>query len=182
VVFDPKLLTPLIVSPFAAWGIFRRVLWAFGRHRLRVRAIWFRIGVLALAGGFVLATSAARNLEMLWAFMAGTAGGAVLAYVGLRHTRFEVTREGRFYTPHTYMGVLVTALFFGRLLYRFLYLSSSGTHPLPGVHQLLVGSYRRNPLTLGIFAALVAYYVLFYLGVLARTRAPALPMSLSGSE
>ena len=80
------------------------------------------------------------------------------------------------------MGLLVTALFFGRLLYRFLYLSSSGTHPLAGVNQILSGSYRRNPLTLGIFAALVAYYVLFYLAVLAKTRAPAMPMRASRTD
>jgi ammonia channel protein AmtB len=176
---DPKLITPSIVGVFAAWGIFRRVRWAFGRHPVRVRRIWFRIGALALIGGFVLATNAARNVDMRWALVIGIVGGAVLAYVGLRHTRFEVTREGQFYTPHTYMGLLVTALFFGRMLYRFLYLSSSGTHPLYGAHRILVGSYQRSPLTLGILAALVAYYVLFYLGVLARTRAPELTMRAS---
>lgn len=182
VILDPKLITPMVFGPFAAWGVFRRVRWAFGRQPIHVRRIWFRIGALALAGGFVFATSAARNIEMFLALVVGFASGAVLSSVGLRHTKFEVTREGRFYTPHTYMGLLVTTLFFGRLMYRFLYLSSSGTHPLAGASQILSGSYRRNALTFGIFAALVAYYLLFYLGVLAKTRAPALPMRASSAE
>ncbi len=41
---------------------------------------------------------------MLEALIGGLVCGTVLAYVGLRHTRFELTPEGRFYTPHTSSG------------------------------------------------------------------------------
>jgi cytochrome b561 len=87
----------------------------------------------------------------------------------LRHTRFEVTPEGRFYTPHTYLGLAVTLLFLGRLVYRFLYLpnGASGTF---GPDPNAAVAYQRTPLTVGIFAVLVGYYVLFYAGVLLKTR------------
>jgi hypothetical protein len=171
---DPKLITPILFAALVTWGILRRVRRSFGRQPVHVKRIWLRIGVLTLVGGLVLVTSATRNAQTLAALVAGITCGTALAYVGLRHTRFEVTPEGRFYTPHTYIGLAVTALFVGRLLYRYLYLSS-GVHATSGDEQNLAVAYQRSPLTLGIFAALVAYYLLFYAGVLAKTRAPALP-------
>jgi cytochrome b561 len=142
-----------------------------------VKRIWLRIGVLTLVGGLV-ATSATRNAQTLEALTAGIICGTALAYVGLRHTKFEVTPEGRFYTPHTYIGLAVTALFVGRLLYRYLYLSS-GVPAMPGDEHNLAVAYQRSPLTLGIFAALVGYYVPFYAGVLVKTRASTLPPAAS---
>lgn len=157
---DPKLITPLLLAALLVWGIVHRLQRSFGRQPVQPGRIWFRIGVLSLAGGLVAATSVTRGTGMLEALIGGFACGAVLAYVGLRHTRFEVTPEGRSYTPHTYIGLAVTLLFLGRLVYRFVYLSDPSA----------AAAYQRSPLTVGIFAVLVGYYVLFYAGVLLRTR------------
>jgi hypothetical protein len=173
---DPKLIAPILFAALLVWGIFRRVRRTFGRQPVQVGRIWLRIGMLTLLGGLLIATSVARNAEALEALSGGLACGAALAYVGLRHTKFEVTPEGRFYTPHTYIGLAVTALFLGRLLYRFFYLSY-GANAVTGADRNLAVAYQRNPLTLGIFAVLIGYYVLFYAGVLFRTRPAALPPS-----
>lgn len=170
---DPKLITPILIGALVVWGIVRRLRRTFGRQPVHSGRLWLRIGLLTLAGGMVVATSAARGIETLEALSVGLACGAALAYVGLRHTRFEVTPEGRFYTPHTYIGLAVTLLFLGRLLYRFVYLANGANgsfDPDPN----LAAAYQRSPLTLGIFAVLLGYYLLFYAGVLLRTRA-ALP-------
>lgn len=172
---DPKLIAPILFAALVVWGILRRLRRTFGRQPVHVGRIWLRIGMLTLVGGLVIATSVARNAQALEALTAGLACGAALAYVGLRHTKFEVTPEGRFYTPHTYIGLAVTALFLGRLLYRFYYLSY-GANAVVGANQNLAVAYQRSPLTLSIFAVLVGYYVLFYAGVLVRTRAAVLPM------
>lgn len=172
---NPQLIAPVLFAALVVWGILRRLRRTFGRQPVHVGRIWFRICVLTLVGGLVIATSVARNAGALEALTAGLACGAVLAYLGLRHTKFEVTPEGRFYTPHTYIGLAVTVLFLGRLLYRFFYLSN-GANAASDPNQNLAMAYQRNPLTLGIFAVLVGYYVLFYAGVLVRTRAAALPM------
>jgi hypothetical protein len=172
---DPNLVAPILFAALVVWGILRRLRRTFGRQPVQVGRIWLRIGMLTLAGGLVIATSAARNAEALEALIAGLACGAALAYLGLRHTKFEVTPEGRFYTPHTYIGLVVTALFLGRLLYRFFYLSY-GPNAVVGANQNLAATYQKSPLTLGVFAVLVGYYVLFYAGVLVRTRTAALPM------
>jgi uncharacterized membrane protein HdeD (DUF308 family) len=171
---DPKLITPVLIAALVTWGIVRRVRRSFGRQAVRPGRIWFRIGVLTLVAGLIVATSAARDPRMLEAVIAGLACGAALGYVGLRHTRFETTPEGRFYTPHTYIGLTVTGLLLGRLLYRFLYLPG-GANAMAGANPNFGVAYQMNPLTLGIFAVLAGYYVLFYAGVLARTRASALP-------
>jgi hypothetical protein len=171
---DPKLITPILIAALVAWGVVRRLRRSFGRQTVQPARIWLRIGILTLVGGLVAATSVTRGAQMLEALIAGLACGALLAYVGLRHTRFEVTPEGRFYTPHTYLGLAVTLLFLGRLVYRFLYLpnGASGTF---GPDPNAAVAYQRTPLTVGIFAVLVGYYVLFYAGVLLKTRVAGEP-------
>jgi cytochrome b561 len=119
-------------------------------------------------------TSGLRSPELLEGLIGGLLCGAALAYLGLRHTRFEVTTEGRFYTPHTYIGLAVMLLFLGRLAYRFLYLSI-GTGGTFAADPSAAAAYQRSPLTLGVFGVLVGYYVLYYAGILLRTRASAPP-------
>ena len=46
--------------------------------------------------------------------------GALLGLVGLRLTRFETTDEGHFYTPNTHIGIVLSVLFVGRLLYHYI--------------------------------------------------------------
>jgi hypothetical protein len=171
---DPKLLTPILVAALVVWAVVRRLRRTFGRQPVQPARIWVRIGILTLVGGLIGATSATRGTEMLEALIGGLACGAALAYLGLRHTRFEVTPEGRFYTPHTYIGLAVTLLFLGRLAYRFLYLSN-GANGMFGPDPNAAAAYQRSPMTVGIFAVLVGYYLLFYAGVLLRTRASELP-------
>jgi len=171
---DPKLIAPILIAALVVFGIVRRLRRSFGRQPVQPGRIWLRIGVLILVGGLVTATSLMRGPEMLEALIGGLACGAALAYVGLRHTRFEVTPEGRFYTPHTYIGLTLTLLLLGRLVYRFLYLSN-GANAMFGADPSAAAAYQRSPLTVGIFAVLIGYYVPFYAGVLLRTRASEVP-------
>ena len=172
---DPRLLTPILIAALLVWAVARRLRRTFGRQAVQPVRIWLRIGILTVAGGLIGASSATRGVEMLAALAAGLACGAALGYVGLRHTRFEVTPEGRFYTPHTYIGLAVTLLFLGRLAYRFLYLAG-GAHGTFAPDPNVAAAYQRSPLTLAIFAVLIGYYLLFYAGVLRRTRASEPPV------
>ncbi len=171
---DPKLIAPILIAALVVWGLVRRVRRSFGRQPVHPRRMGFRMGILTLVAALVVAASVTRGAQMLEALIAGLACGVALAYVGLRHTRFEVTPEGRFYTPHTYLGLAVTVLFVGRLGYRFLYLAN-GANGSFAPDPNAAAAYQRSPLTLGIFALLVGYYLLYYAGVLLRTRASQLP-------
>lgn len=165
---DPRLVTPYLIAAIVIWGLYRRTRRAFGRQRVRDGYMWFRIGILSLAAVFIGA-QITHDVDLLGILAAGIACGAVLGYFGLKHTKFEVTSEGRFYTPHTYIGLAVTALFIGRLLYRYLGMYN-GLVPPANTGQDLAAIYRHNPSTLAVIGALVGYYVLYYVGVLQRTK------------
>jgi hypothetical protein len=165
---DPRLVTPYLITALVLWALYRRLRRSFGRQRVREPLMWLRIGILTAVA--VLATvGMTHDIRLLAALIAGVAGGAALGYVGLRYTRFEVTADGRFYTPHAYIGVAVTVLFVGRLLYRFLAVYD-GTLPAAAAGSGFAAAYQGSPFTLAVFGALVGYYVLYYLGVLQRTR------------
>src|SRR5579863_4098831 len=115
---------------------------SFGRQPLQIGRLQLRIGVLAIAGLLILVASAV-SMNLLLALLGGIAAGATLATVGLRHTRFEATSEGRFYTPHTYIGIFVSALFIGRILYRYL-AAYADPQTLPMAASNPLGQYQRS--------------------------------------
>ncbi|MGH8200148.1 MAG: hypothetical protein ACREVO_07250 [Steroidobacteraceae bacterium] len=167
---DPRLVTPYIIVAIIAWAYYRRMRRWFGRQRVQDGRMWFRIALLTLIAAMVTVVIA-RDTEMLGALLAGIAAGAALGYLGLRHTKFEVTAEGRFYTPHTYIGLAVSALFAGRILYRFLSVYN-GTVAAPAPGQGAAATFQHSPFTVAVIGALVGYYVLYYLCVLQRTKRP----------
>ena len=165
---DPRQVTPYLITALVVWAIYRRMQRSFGRQRVRDGFMWFRAGILTLAAALI-GMQIARDVDLLGILLASIACGAALGYIGLRHTKFEVTSEGRFYTPHTYIGLAVTALFLGRVLYRFLEMYN-GLAPAATRGQDLAAIYRNSPFTLVVIGAVVGYYVLYCLGILQRTR------------
>ena len=168
---DQNLITPVLLSALVLWSIYRRMRRSFGRQPVSVVRLTLRAAVLALAGVLLL-TALGADLHSIGVFAAGVVVGLVLGYIGLRHTVFEATPAGQFYTPHTYIGLLVTALFVGRFLYRMIYLYSAAGRATAVASDPLAG-IRGNPLTLGILGLLIGYYVFFNLGVLVRSRSTA---------
>lgn len=169
---DPRLITPYLIAALVIWSLYRRTRRLFGRQRVRAVAMWVRIGLLTAFT--VLAVTLAiigpaHDPTVLEGLIAGIACGAALGYMGLRHTKFEVTSEGRFYTPHTYIGMAVTALFVGRLTYRYLSVHDA-TAPASTGSGGLAATFH-GPFTLAVFGVVVGYYVFYYLGILQRTRA-----------
>jgi cytochrome b561 len=115
------------------------------------------------------------DTRLLAALAAGIVGGVILGFVSLRHTKFEATAQGHFYTPHTYIGLIVIALFVTRIAFRFMaiYLAPrAAAQPISPLSQ-----YQRSPLTLAIFGVLIGYYIVFNLGILrsSRNSPPAVP-------
>jgi hypothetical protein len=171
---DPKLLGPLLLGAVTLLLMYRRVRRSFGRQSVNTARLSIRATVLGLLG-VLLATAVWRDYHLVTALALGIVAGAILALVGLRHTRFETTGQDRFYTPHTYIGVLVLALFVGRLVYRLAVNSTAA----PALHGAAGGApnplamYGHNPLTLTIIGLPIGYYVLYNLGVLRKSRALA---------
>lgn len=161
----------MLLGVAVAWGMYRRVRRNIGRQPVNTRRLYLRIGIFVALSAVVLLFSW-RDLNLLGALVGGFAGGATLAYFGLQHTRFEATAQGRFYTPHTYIGLIVSALFLGRIMFRFL-TAHVGMDVSASPNQNPFGAYQKTPLTLGIFGVLVGYYVFFNIGILQRSRSLA---------
>lgn len=166
-----QLVTTALMTGLIVWVVYRRVRRNFGRQLLDARRLSVRTVILGVIGALML-MAAARNLDLLGALLAGTACGTVLGIFGIRHTTFEVTPEGRYYTPHTYFGLLITSLLLGRLLYRFLTVYQGALAAVQPA-QNPVASLQSSPLTLAIFGLLIGYYLVFNVGVLRRGRKPS---------
>src|SRR6185436_11141663 len=85
--------------------------------------------------------------------------GTGLALYGLHITRFEPTPHGLFYTPNAYLGIAMSLLFFGRILYRLIEVwDIAASHGKP--------DFLRSPITLAVFGLIAGYYVVYAIGLL----------------
>jgi hypothetical protein len=156
--------------PLLLWRIYARVRRNIGRQRSRVWRHWFGVTLFpVLVLLFALAAMAQPMAEA--AIWAGFAGGIVLALVGLRLTRFERTPEGFFYTPNAYIGVGLSLLLVGRILYRMTQLYGVG-----GGGAYAHQDFARSPLTLLIFGLVAGYYAAYAGGLLRQRRKAAPPL------
>jgi len=163
----------LLLTPLLAWRLYKRFRRLVSRQRLsRVRP-WLTVCLFPLLLVLV-ALGASRHVEALAGLVGGIAAGVALAVYGLRLTRFENTPEGLYYTPSAHIGIALSVLMAGRLLYRLVQLYVFG-----GMSRVPPDDFARSPLTLVIFGALAAYYVGYAIGLLrwrmrvAREPAPA---------
>ncbi len=177
---DQKLVTTIAFGALVLWLMYRRVRRHFGRQRVNATQLGVRVAVL-LAVGVLLLSSLGVHADMLAAFAGGAMGGLLLGYVGLRHTLFETTPEGRFYTPHTYIGLLVTAVFVVRFGFR-LFSIYGGSQMAAGVSPDPMAGLRGSPLTVATLGLLIGYYVFFNLGVLRKSRAAGVTAISAGSS
>lgn len=157
----PNLYPFLIIVPLVAWRAWSRIKRNIGRQALSkgrpiVTLVLFPL-LVALLGWRALEHS---RPELLYALAGGIVGGAVLGYYGIRHTKFEVTPQGLFYTPNAHLGIALSVLFIGRVLYRLFVLYSANPYAQPAT-----GDFTASPLTLAIFGLLAGYYVTYAIGL-----------------
>jgi membrane protein CcdC involved in cytochrome C biogenesis len=154
-------IAPFLIGGLVAWGIYRRVRRNIGRQPLRPRRIAISIVIFSVVSVLFIFGSL-QNLHLLLGIVVGLLCGVLLGFVGLRLTKFETTNQGHFYTPNTHIGVALSALFIGRILYRFWVLRDSVNatgHPPPF----------QSPLTFFIFGLIAGYYIVYYIGLFVHT-------------
>ena len=165
----------LLIAALILLILYRRFRRSFGRQRLRPKRMIFRIAVLAIICGLAL-VSPFRSLASEAAAAGGAAIGMALGFWALVHTRFETTADGRFYIPNGYIGMLVVALFIGRLIYRFIVIypllhqamQQAAQNPQMQVNPF--AAYEHSPLTVGLYFLLAGYYICYYVSVLIKSR------------
>lgn len=160
-------IVPALLVPFFAWRIYRRFRRSVGRQVVQPGRLKASIGIFSVIT-LAFALGALLYLPALEALAGGLALSIPLAVYGLRLTRFEITPGGGFYTPNTALGIAVSALFLGRIAYRFLVLYAA-----PGLQAPQAPLPFQSPLTYFLFGLSAGYFIAYYTGVLRRTGKPA---------
>ena len=169
------LIRGAIPIALVAWIIYRRIRRNFGRQKLRPGAMRIRLGIFLVLAVLLLPFALFSPVRAV-ATVLGAGGGVALAMWAAKRTRFQKDGGRLYYIPHSYTGLVVTALFLGRLLYRIFFLGSSllgaagmGAHPSVGDYGGW-SSLASSPLTRGLFYAYVGYYIYYYAYVLHESK------------
>ena len=174
--FDPqRFVQSLVPIALVLFFMYRRVRRNFGRQKLNRGYMIFRMVVLCVVGALLL-IPAFFSPELAAVTIIGAAIGVGLALWAARHTRFLDQDGALYYIPHSYTGMVVTALFLGRIIYRFFVLSQSkytvatmDSNPGMGDFNGFSGIYH-NPMTRLVFFILIGYYVYYYWFVLHESQ------------
>jgi hypothetical protein len=153
------------VTAIVAFGVYRRVRRNIGRQILTAPRQWVRMGLITVLCLVLTFLHPLQPIAVAY-IGSGLIVGAAIGWFALRHTEFTATPEGYFYTPHLYIGLAITALFVGRLLYRMVLVYDTVSKAAPGT----VPAPDNNPLTLGILFLTASYYVVYCTGLLQWLR------------
>jgi len=174
--FDPSHFAgQALFIAFVLFIVYRRFRRNFGKQRLRPGYLIFRMVLLCVVGVLLLIPTFFSS-EFALVTILGLGIGICLALWATNHTRFLKEDSILYYIPHTYAGMVVTALFIGRLAYRVVVLSQSNfaaatADSNPGMRDFggMSGIYH-NPLTRAVFFILIGYYVYYYWYVLHESK------------
>ncbi|MET0519558.1 MAG: hypothetical protein ABW005_12085 [Burkholderiaceae bacterium] len=183
-----SMLMSLGLAALIMWRVYTRIRRMVGRQRYRPVRPWFTVLLfpLLLAAMGMATLSHPEKLAML---LGGVVAGAGLGLYGHRLTRFEVTPQGYFYTPNAHLGIALSLLFIGRLVFRLasVYLLGDGD----GGGSIGNAGYGGSPFgdpgfllsgwTLLIFGTLAGYYVCYAAGLLRWRLRQAGPLPMADS-
>lgn len=161
-------MTYALFAPLVLFAIYRRVRRNFGRQPLRSARLAVRVAIFAVVAVLLLVPGV-MGLHLGLGSVAGLLGGVLLGLYGLHLTKVDDVPEGRFYTPNRYLGVALTALLVGRLVYRFFIITPMiGGAAVAAQDPATMLAVHRSALTLAIAGLLVGYYLAFYGALLWR--------------
>ena len=150
----------IIFGALMAWGVYRRVRRSIGRQPLRPTRSIIRLVILCLVSLMIIAVGCLLDWRILAAYGGGLVPGAALGLLGLKLTQFETTQDGRhFYKPDTRIGVALSLLLTGRLIYRMVVLNDitmAPNHP----------PKMQSPLTYFIIGLTIGYYIVYSIGLI----------------
>jgi hypothetical protein len=154
----------LALSPLIVWRIYKRVRRMIGRQRLSAVRPWITVCFFPPIVVLLLLASVS-HVNAVASLLAGVIMGSLLGVYGRRLTTFERTPQGLFYTPNAHLGIALSLLFIGRILYRLIELYLVGF-----VSAAPPNDFGLTPLTLAIFGTLAGYYVTYAFGLLRWRR------------
>lgn len=164
-----------IAVPLMGWGMYRRVHRNIARQKVTSWRLLMRTTVLSILFVVLLFWPSFDPL-MAAAETAGLIIGGLFALLGLRHTRFEQMPDGHYFTPNAILGVAVSMLFIGRMIYRIIVLYPTlAADEAITVQMLNAGP--RSALTIALLGVVIGYFTIYCLGVLRTSRRMAEPVA-----
>jgi hypothetical protein len=164
----PSVLVSILLGAFILWRFYSRIRRMVMRQKLSTVRPWITVCVFPILLIAFGVASIAHPVSLA-ALAGGIAVGIGLGIYGLRLTRFEITPEGRYYTPSAHLGIALSAVLIARVGYRVVQMSSdSGWPPQPALSPGNPGSW----ITLLIFGTLAGYYVTYATGLIRWNRRP----------
>ncbi|MGZ5156370.1 MAG: hypothetical protein ACXWCV_01545 [Caldimonas sp.] len=157
---NPSTVALLAVLPLIAWRVYARFRRMVGRQRLSKVRPWITLAIFPLLV-LVLGLAALPHVDRLAWLAGGLLIGSLLGRFGLGQTVFEPTPQGLFYTPNVHLGVALSLLFVGRIVYRFFEI-----HAFDPNSPRAADDFARSPLTLAVFGLLAGYYISYAIGLL----------------
>ena len=163
----------VVVILLIVWRMYVRIKRMVGRQKSKIYRHWITLIVFPLLVA-MFALAAIGNPVTEGIFALGLATGVGLAIWGLRMTKFETTPLAYYYTPNAHIGIALSVLMMGRIMYRFYQAYSPGAGQ-PGTS---LQDFGRSPLTLAIFGTLAAYYITYAIGIIRWRWNTPLPGSI----
>lgn len=165
-------LMPWGIAALFVFIMYRRVRRHIGAQKVTPKRMIFRLVILGLVTCALLVPTVLMP-QLLEADGAGLAAGLILAFVGLRLTRFEWRDDELFYVPNLYVSLVVIGLIIGRIVYKmtFLYTASHGFSDQAALQSAQQNqSILHSPITLAVLFAMIGYYLVYYGGILWKSR------------
>jgi hypothetical protein len=164
----PFSIMTIAILVLVAWRLYTRLKRNIGRQHFVASRSWVTVIVFPVILVLVALGLKGQPAALGLTLAGGLLAGAALGVLGLRLTRFEFTGEGMYYVPSAHLGIALSVLLVGRLLYRFLTVglptgSPAGAPP---------AAMHLTPLTLLLIGTLAGYYVSYAAGLLRRSRQP----------
>ncbi|HET7562021.1 MAG TPA: DUF1453 domain-containing protein [Rhodanobacteraceae bacterium] len=161
----PNLIVPAVAAPLIVWRLYARTRRNFGRQPIRPKRMWTRVAIFSVLSVLV-ACQGFLDPRLAAGLGVGLVGGALLGIVALKLTRFEIDGSNDCYFPNPWIGLGLTALFLGRLIYRFMVVWPAMSNAAAGGYA----GYQHSPLTSAILGLLFGYYTAYYAGLLIHHR------------
>ena len=163
---SPNFIAPIVLAPLIVWRLHYRLRGNFGRQPLRPKRMWTRVGMLCGAS-MLVALTGLSDPRLAEGLALGLLGGAVPGVIALRLTRLEIDGANDCYFPNRWIGLALTTLLIGRLLYRFMMIWPEMSNVAAGGGY---ASLQPSPLTLAVLGLLFGYYIAYYAGLLLHHR------------
>ncbi len=151
----------IALIPLLIWRIYSRIKRHLGPQK---SILWRHIVVVILypLALTALCIHALQYTSSLISLALGILIGLALAIYSLRVTRFEYLNLNFFYTPSAHIGITLSLILTGRLLYRLYEVCGGGITPeeLEGLSE--------SPATLLILGTFFGYYLSYTIGILRK--------------